>query len=669
MMTPSFHRAFLTLAALAAAALPLRAEDGDSRFPMNGAGVSDNRQAAEKFDRATGLFKAGRWDEGSAKLYEMVEKYGDRLVLFGAVGQYVSARKLASKLARELPPEGLAAWRRQVDPRTGAALASASRPRDFRRILRDFPNSTREPEVRLLLAKVLADEGDVEGEADALWGLIENPGDDAGRAAAAARLAIDLGALNDREGLDTLEAKLGVSVSDKVRWRGKTVSVREVFTAARALLRGSGDDAPAWAAWPTFGGNGSRDRIAAGVRGVPPPTARYKFTEGPGWSTAGRFGGSGGWNWRNPESLPVQPAIADGLIVVNEGHVVWARELASDGDRRLWTIPAEKEKLPPSQLMYDERGLHGVTLAGGRAFFTVATTAGKEQVKMQWLVAVYPVPHRKLFCVEAQSGRRVWETGGDARGKDFATRASYHGAPVVDGDRLYCAATFGSAQVDPAEHWVVCLDANTGKEIWRTFVASGIPEINLFGNSTRESVPHALTVSGDRILACTNLGVVACLDRTDGGLLWARRYPRFRVQPIMDAYDIPRNPVTWLQSPIYLAKDPSDGKLKVVVAPMDTPFLLCLSAEDGEMLWQYPKSANLRENDPDYRYIIGVRDGVIYLSGDSVTAIELKACKSVWPDRLDLESPPSGRGLVASDGVYIPLRTGLLRLARVRFVP
>ncbi|KAF0240732.1 MAG: hypothetical protein FD180_4790, partial [Planctomycetota bacterium] len=414
-----------------------------------------------------------------------------------------------------------------------------------------------------------------------------------------------------------------------------------------------------WAAWPTFGGNGSRDRIAAGGRGVPPPTARYSFTDGPAWSTQSRFGGMGGWTSRHPESLLVHPAISDGLIVVNEGNVAWAKELASDGGRPLWTIRGLEQ---PSQLMFDERCLHGATLAGGRAFFTLATSAVKEHVKMSWLVAVYPVPLRKLFCVEAQSGRRVWEAGGEVKGKDFATRASYHGAPVVDGDRLYCAATHWATQVDPTEHWVVCLEAKTGKEIWRTFVASGIPEINLFGNSTRESIPHALTVSGDRILTCTNLGVVACLDRTDGGLLWARRYPRFRVQPIMDAYDIPRNPVTWLQSPIYVAKDPSDGKQKVVVAPMDGPFLLCLSAEDGEMIWRIPRPELVRENDPDYRYIVGVRDGVIYLSGESVMAIELKSAKRLWSDRLELASPPSGRGLVASDGVYLPLRTGLLRL-------
>lgn len=647
----------LSLAVLATAALPLGAEDAD-RFPISGAGVADNRQAAEKFDRATTLFKAAKWNEGAAKLAELVEQYGDRLVLFGAAGQYVSARKLAAKLARELPPEGLAAGRRQVDPRVGAALASAREARDFRRILRDFPNSTREREVRARLAQVLGEAGDVEGEAEALWQLIDNPGDGEGRAAAAAKLAIDLGVLNEREQLDALEATLGAAVTDRIRWRGKPASVRDVITYARTLLRPSDDDAPAWAAWPTFGGSASRDRVAAGVKAIPPPTARYSFTEGPAWAPQMR-GWSGGWNAQYPESLLSQPAIADGLIVVNEGHLAWAKELASDGGRPLWVVKGHEAQ---SQIMYEERCLYGATLSGGLAYFTLTTSVEPQQVKMTWLIAVYPIPHRKLYCVEAQTGKRLWEKGGETAGKDFEKRASYHGAPIVDGDRLYCAATYWATPVDPAEHWVVCLDARTGKELWKTFVASGIPEINLFGNTTRESVPHALTLSGDRILACTNLGVIACLDRTDGGVLWARRYPRFRVEPIRDAYEIPRNPVSWLQSPIYLAKDPSDGRQKVVVAPLDGPFLLCLSAEDGELLWQFPRPERVRENDPDFRYIVGVRDGVIYLSGDGVMAVDLRSAKRIWDERMVLPSAPLGRGLVGADGVYLPLKSGMIRL-------
>lgn len=648
--------AVLALSALAAAPLPLRAQE--ERFPMNGAAVADNAQAAQKYDRATGLFRAGRWDEGAEKLLEMVDQHGDRLVLSGAAGQYVSARRLAEKLSRDLPPEGQAAWRRQVDPRVSAALASARTPGDLRRILRDLPNSTHDAAVRARLAAMLGDAGDVEGEAQALWGLVDGSRAAEGRPAAAARLALLLGRLNDRDGLASLEAGLGPTADARVLWRGKPSSVRDVLTFARTLLRAETDDAPAWAAWPTFGGSGSRDRVAASIKGIPPPTARYPFTEGPSWAPQMR-GFSGGWNAQYWESLLVQPAAADGIVVVNEGHVAWAKELAGDGGKPLWVIRGIES---PSRLMYEERCLHGVTLSGGNAYFSLAATALREQVKMTWLVAVYPIPHRKLYCVEAQTGRTVWERGGDAEGKDFETRASYHGAPVVDGGLLYCAATFAATPVDPVAHWVVCLDARTGREVWRTFVASGIPEINLFGNSTRESVPLSVTVSGDRILACTNLGVVACLDRTDGGLLWARRYPRFRVEPIRDAYEIPRNPVSWLQSPIYLAKDPADGREKVVVAPLDGPFVFCLSADDGEILWQFPRPERVREHDAEFRYIVGVRDGVVYLSGDSVMALGLKSAKRIWDERMALPSAPIGRGLVGQDGVYFPLKSGLLRL-------
>ncbi|MCE9582126.1 MAG: PQQ-binding-like beta-propeller repeat protein [Planctomycetes bacterium] len=649
---------FSVLAALLATVLPLYAQE-DARYPMSGAQVNDNRQAADKFDRATGFFKAGRWDEGAGKLLELGAQFGEKLVLYGQVGQYVSARQLVARIVRDLPPEGVAAWRRAVDARVAALLDASSGPRDLRRILRDYPNATQEPEVRRRLARQLGDEGDIEGEADALWGMVEWPGDGEFLAGSAARLAHDLGVLNDREGLDDLEKRAASVMLEKVLLRGRESTVRESIKLARALLRGAGDDAPAWAAWPTFGGSGSRDRIAAGVKGVSPPTARYALAAGPSRPAGDARYGSGrpSWNAQNPESMPIAPAIADGIVLVNEGHVAWAAELAGDGDRRLWTYRG----LDANQLMFEERALHGATLAGGLAYFTIATSCEKEQ-RQSFLVAVYPIPVRRLACVDAQTGRKIWEKGGDAAGKDFEKRASYHGAPVVDGDRLYCAATYWATPTDPAEHWVVCLDSKTGKEIWRTFVASGIQEINLFNNATRESVPHSLTVTGDRIYTCTNLGVIACLDRSDGGMLWARRYPRFRVQPVLDPWEIPRLPVTWLPSPIYVAKDPTDKKEKVVVAPLDGPYVFCLSADDGDLLSRFiPQDDAGREDASLYRYVLGVRDGYVVLSGRSVMAIELGTGKRKWSP-VSLPSPPVGRGLIAADGVYFPLRSGLLKV-------
>ena len=48
---------------------------------------------------------------------------------------------------------------------------------------------------------------------------------------------------------------------------------------------------------------------------------------------------------------------------------------------------------------------------------------------------------------------------------------------------------------DPFQHYVLCLDPATGRILWSTYVASGGTEINLFGNSTRESLGSPVAVA------------------------------------------------------------------------------------------------------------------------------------------------------------------------------
>jgi outer membrane protein assembly factor BamB len=147
------------------------------------------------------------------------------------------------------------------------------------------------------------------------------------------------------------------------------------------------------------------------------------------------------------------------------------------------------------------------------------------------------------------------------------------------------------------------------------------------------------------------------------------------VKPIVDPYEIPRLPVSWANNPIYAALDPRDGKQKVVVAPMDGPYLLCLSAEQGDLLWKFPcydvefaeEDVHRRAAEPPtlYRYVLGVRDGVVYLSGQRAAAISLTGMKRVWAP-VNLQGPSSGRGVVAADGVYIPQRGGVKKLGLKR---
>ncbi|MBI2920345.1 MAG: PQQ-binding-like beta-propeller repeat protein [Planctomycetes bacterium] len=649
----------------ALAALPAAAQENE-RFPLSGAHVSDNQQATVKFDRAMNLLKNGNLNEAVKRLLELQDEFGDKLILYGVVGQYVSARQLVVKLSKEMTPDALAAYRAQADSRVDMILKTAAGPRDLRRIVRDYPMATRAPQAFERLAAMLLEEGDVEAAAHALEDLIVLPGAEARAPVAAARLASCFSSLNDRDALLALEGRVAKLLEQPILLRGKAAKVKDAFEAAKKRLRADDEAAPAWAQWPTLGGGPSRDRVASGLRNLPAPTTRFELAEGATRTSERNWGGGMGspWNARTREFTPVHPAAADGILVVNEGNRTWAVELVGDGNSELWSYPPDP--VNPGQIFFEERVLNAVTLDRGRVYVSIVGTCQQEQTQMGWLTVVYPIPFRRLCCLDMQTGRKIWETGGDEAGKDFEKRASYHGAPVVDGDRVYCAATYWQNATDPVEHWVVCLAAATGEILWKTFVASGIQEVNLFNNNTRESIPCSLSVLGHRVFTCTNLGVVACVDRTDGGLLWARRYPRYPVEPVKDPYDIPRQPPSWLNNPILAVTDPRDGREKIFVTPLDSPYLFGISAEDGSLLWRYSchwDESGRRGSGIRLRYLLGIRDGVLYVSGQEVIALTTGG-KIAWPFEPSIrpqKGTPAGRGLVAADGVYVPSTDGLTR--------
>ena len=85
---------------------------------------------------------------------------------------------------------------------------------------------------------------------------------------------------------------------------------------------------------------------------------------------------------------------------------------------------------------------------------------------------------------------------------------AFSGLAVV-GDRLY------SATSDDEFDYAICLDADTGKQIWRT--AIGPVWENSFGNGPRTTP----TVDGGAVYVMSGQGHLAALDAEDGRLLWS----------------------------------------------------------------------------------------------------------------------------------------------------
>lgn len=219
------------------------------------------------------------------------------------------------------------------------------------------------------------------------------------------------------------------------------------------------------------------------------------------------------WQFQTDKQVFCSPAVADGRVYVGEGlHVDTACKLycldAATG-RKMWTVTTRShtESSP--------------AIAGGRVYFG----AGEDGA----------------YCVDAKSGAVLWHFKGRhidgspavADGKvyvgtgygllaaialDAATGEPVWsapsdlpvwGAPAVAGGRVYYGIGNGDF-VKSSDHprgGVWCLDAKTGRPIWR--------------RSVPDAVLTAAVVHDDRIAVGSRDGNVYCLDAGSGKVRWS----------------------------------------------------------------------------------------------------------------------------------------------------
>lgn len=155
-----------------------------------------------------------------------------------------------------------------------------------------------------------------------------------------------------------------------------------------------------------------------------------------------------------------------------------------------------------------------------------------------------------------------------------------------------------------------------------------------------------MAVSGSRLFVCDQTALIACLDALTGALLWA--YPYAMETKVERA--IPESNLkpgdAWEANPILLAEG------VVIVTPLNAAHFFALDATTGRRLW-----ANPREK---ARYLLGVRRGAVFVSGNRVAAYDVRSGKIRWSQPDPTASwEAGGRGLVAEDGLFVPTATGL----------
>ncbi|MGV3485248.1 MAG: PQQ-binding-like beta-propeller repeat protein [Planctomycetaceae bacterium] len=162
-----------------------------------------------------------------------------------------------------------------------------------------------------------------------------------------------------------------------------------------------------------------------------------------------------------------------------------------------------------------------------------------------------------------QSLLQEWPAGGPKMKWEFRETGIGYSAFSIVGDRLY---TMGSKGHDC---FTMCIDTAAGKLVWETITSRAAVEGDYahgWGGGPR-STP---TVDGEFVYSLSDVGVLACLQRNDGKLLWSVDYVN----------DFGGSIPKWGFSESVLI----DGD-RVIGTPGGTEFMVGLDKKTGKKVW------------------------------------------------------------------------------------
>jgi outer membrane protein assembly factor BamB len=653
-------------------------------------------------ERAKAHAAEKQWDEAIETLRQVSEREGSKLVRADA-RQFITVREYVNRRLAEMPPEGLALYRSRVDSLARRWFEQGVAGRDaklLRRVVDQFFVSSSGDAALNILGEMALERGDYQ-EARRCWERISpelqapngeplwlslrsgaadskpqtNSGDRATKGSTVhARpwlvypdTKLNLADIRARLLLTSIMegslARARVELADFNRRhptaKGRMAGREGLYSESLARLLTAAESRPANPPakdWPTFAGSAERTAIAAEPQSVGHKLWEVPLDEGkPLKADISSFEMiRRGLQWHLPASrtaddsqalLSYYPVIYGDLVLYNTVDKIFALDLRTG--KFAWPVTSRRDIAPrlPGEI-YSGLKDQDRTLDPGEGFlfaafgaprFSMTVAGGRLYARLGSPITEHPLEApggpNYLVCLDLEAeGLLLWRTGSESAQDD---RWAFEGAPIVDGNYAYVVMRYND--VRPQVH-VACLDARNGAFRWRKLVC--INE-SVGGGKCAEITSNLLTLAEGVLYLNTNLGAIAALSADNGELRWISGYPRARaLEPDAAHFYRDLNPAVYFRGRLF-------------IAPSDSPSIFAFDASTGRLLWEC-------RHFPETIHLLGVGGNNLIASGKQICWIDIDSGKVIryWPDPT---SSGYGRGVLAGDQVYWPMRTRIRR--------
>jgi outer membrane protein assembly factor BamB len=254
------------------------------------------------------------------------------------------------------------------------------------------------------------------------------------------------------------------------------------------------------------------------------------------------------------------------------------------------------------------------------------------------------IPDRRLFAFDLETGKELWshqpEPDWDGESGTFTETSRVAGPAIISGGRVIVPVYRLEGRIS---FHLACYELATGELIWNTQLISGQRELNMFNRHQREFSAPPARIEGDRVIALTQLGVVACLDLFNGQILWETVYDQVAIPRRSSNYRAQQQEFTWSNSP------PVIGDGVVVCTPFDSYDMIGLDLKSGAMLWSLGHrdlESLAGGHKAKLRHLVGCDATTVFLSGERVIAVEA-------PLGLSKDAPTRARWVADEDSSKI----------------